>query len=759
MSETRTSTADGGAGDLDPALLAFGSGEATVTPPALKTGATGSGGARGGVIDYQPSPDTLDALNMSPDQYQTFRTYLAHRESQSYSEPPNPLGYMGRYQMGPSEITEAANRLDVPVPSQRQFLSDPELQEQLFENYTVAHAKTLEKYPEFANGDGATRAALLAGAHLGGTGGVRNYLYRGQNAHDMYGTSVGGYINGMYGAQLASADGGDGGLGPGPGQSSATMLTSTLSPRQSGVSEDLDPALAAFGSGAATITPPPETGAAAGADAAQPTPAQRGAPPPGGVTTAGAPFTPSTPEQLAVPPGAQRLDAGEAAQRAQGYQWEGYPVNAIDQTVINNSNRGYDTYRLPDGRIFAAPMSGGVADPARQAYETAVSAEARQAGTPTQISFFDPVRGVLGMTVPGDVAAEYYRTQTLSEPWASRFRERYPGVDPNQYATGGAPGAAPPGGTPAAPAAPRTTTLANGMTVTTPEHGASVIAPPAPGAMPAGPMPTPVYPPGAQKAIENAIDSDTAPNTGTLDQLKAEATRAQSVFARVQAIQDNLAGVYAGKTGPTRADIAKALQPFLSGEAIKSLTGTDPSKSDYLEKALLGLVTDQMGQIPQGGYGIMQEIQRVYPSLGTSPNAINMLLNSVKMAAQRSIDMRDGAQAFQSQSFDNYRRTEGNTPYVPLRDYQSQFDKTNPAIDYYKTAQAMTKGFSGEAWKPGTYDPQTGKPLAPAGSFLRHLRAGDAVYGPPPPPGRPGGPEGRFRFDEPSNAWVPVTGG
>lgn len=171
-----------------------------------------SGGATD-LISYTPSSDILSGTGLTADQYQTFRSHLASRESGSYAQPPNAGGYAGRYQMGRTEIQETATRLGVPVPSQQQFLSDPQLQERFLENYTLDHHNSLmEKSAAYRDAAPSKKAAILMGAHLGGVGGVTAYLDSGGKTDpaDANGTRVSDYVGSMNramsGAPAAAGD-------------------------------------------------------------------------------------------------------------------------------------------------------------------------------------------------------------------------------------------------------------------------------------------------------------------------------------------------------------------------------------------------------------------------------------------------------------------------------------------------------------------------------------------------------------------------
>jgi hypothetical protein len=145
------------------------------------------------VIPYAAG-DVLKNTQLSQADYDKFRGRLANLESDRYDQPPNKEGYMGRYQMGTTEIKNAATRLGIAVPSQKEFLGDPQLQERLFEAYTDANHLELMKNPVYANASPGQRAALLAGAHLTGVTNLNRYLETGQEYADRLGTTPSKYI-------------------------------------------------------------------------------------------------------------------------------------------------------------------------------------------------------------------------------------------------------------------------------------------------------------------------------------------------------------------------------------------------------------------------------------------------------------------------------------------------------------------------------------------------------------------------------------
>jgi hypothetical protein len=167
---------------------------------AAPGGGPRAGATATGLVPHTPATDFLTGTGLTADQYQTFRSHLASRESGSYAQPPNRGGYAGRYQMGRTEIQETAERLKVPVPSQQEFLSNPELQERFLENYTLDHHNQLMEQSEtYRKARPEVKAAFLMGAHLGGVAGVVKYLESNGKIDpaDSNGTHVSDYIGSM----------------------------------------------------------------------------------------------------------------------------------------------------------------------------------------------------------------------------------------------------------------------------------------------------------------------------------------------------------------------------------------------------------------------------------------------------------------------------------------------------------------------------------------------------------------------------------
>lgn len=212
-------------------------------PQAVRREETGPNRPRdmaASVIPYQAN-NIYAAIGITPQQWDTYRGFGGQLEStDNYGALPNGdhhapaelqgqtrQGYMGMYQMGAGEIIAAARALGRPPPSQRDFLNNPQLQEQLFEAYTIGHHQELMGIPQYANGDPVTRLALLWGSHLGGLPGVRAWESGSYYGPDANGTTVTSYIDRMYGRL-----GGQGKLTPQGLGGGVPRQTSSLAGRQ-----------------------------------------------------------------------------------------------------------------------------------------------------------------------------------------------------------------------------------------------------------------------------------------------------------------------------------------------------------------------------------------------------------------------------------------------------------------------------------------------------------------------------------------------
>lgn len=99
--------------------------------------------------------------------------------------------YAGKYQMGRGAIIDAAHWLHEAVPTQEQFLSDPDMQERFFRAYTASNERTLNlKSYQFRNASDEQKLAVLGYAHNQGAGGALQWMKTGVVGHDGFNTDA-----------------------------------------------------------------------------------------------------------------------------------------------------------------------------------------------------------------------------------------------------------------------------------------------------------------------------------------------------------------------------------------------------------------------------------------------------------------------------------------------------------------------------------------------------------------------------------------
>lgn len=124
-----------------------------------------------------------------------FREALAFKESRGDYFSINKFGYMGKYQFGASTLKM------VGVYNTKEFLNDPELQEEVFvanlrRNKWILRRDIKRFVGKKIRGVKVTESGILAAAHLGGAGNVKKYLrsYGAYSFEDAYGTSLRYYM-------------------------------------------------------------------------------------------------------------------------------------------------------------------------------------------------------------------------------------------------------------------------------------------------------------------------------------------------------------------------------------------------------------------------------------------------------------------------------------------------------------------------------------------------------------------------------------
>lgn len=128
---------------------------------------------------------------------------LGFRESSGNYKAVNQYGYLGKYQFGRKTL----NNLGYKNISNRQFLSDPSIQEQAMEDLLVHNKKILRRYikkyeGKVINGILITESGVLAAAHLAGPGNVKKFFRKGYEFRDGNGTKMTSYMKKFSGYRL-----------------------------------------------------------------------------------------------------------------------------------------------------------------------------------------------------------------------------------------------------------------------------------------------------------------------------------------------------------------------------------------------------------------------------------------------------------------------------------------------------------------------------------------------------------------------------
>jgi hypothetical protein len=133
-----------------------------------------------------------------------FKEAVAFKESQGKYRLVNSLGYMGKYQFGSKALRS------IGIKNDKAFLKDPALQEKAFVALLAKNKwilrREIEKYDgKTVKGIEITESGILAAAHLGGAGSVKNFFKNKGNSHfrDAFGTSLKSYLRNFAGYDLS----------------------------------------------------------------------------------------------------------------------------------------------------------------------------------------------------------------------------------------------------------------------------------------------------------------------------------------------------------------------------------------------------------------------------------------------------------------------------------------------------------------------------------------------------------------------------
>lgn len=151
-------------------------------------------------IDTRPAIEVImpklevPEIKIERKDHSAFLNKIGHVESGNRYSIVNRWGYMGKYQFG----EETLKALDIDA-SKREFLASPTLQEEAMSKLLKENKKNLKRFikkydGKVLHGVLVTESGILAAAHLGGAGNVRNWFRHGEDFKDGNGTPITRYM-------------------------------------------------------------------------------------------------------------------------------------------------------------------------------------------------------------------------------------------------------------------------------------------------------------------------------------------------------------------------------------------------------------------------------------------------------------------------------------------------------------------------------------------------------------------------------------
>ena len=155
----------------------------------------------GRVDETHPPVDETHPPVGGTDENADFKEDMAMSESSNKSDIVNTDGFMGKHQFGDDRLTDFKNDTGINF-NKTDFLNDESLQDQVFDWHvndigSYIDSNDLNSFiGKTINGTKITKQGLIAGAHLGGKYGMRQFLETGgeYNPSDKNGTKISDYI-------------------------------------------------------------------------------------------------------------------------------------------------------------------------------------------------------------------------------------------------------------------------------------------------------------------------------------------------------------------------------------------------------------------------------------------------------------------------------------------------------------------------------------------------------------------------------------
>ena len=133
-------------------------------------------------------------IKLNTKSHNDFLNALGHQESGNRYNIVNRFGYMGKYQFGKSTLKTIKIKT-----SKKEFLNNPEIQEEAMRRLLAYNKKKLQKYIDeydgkIVHGILVTESGILAAAHLGGAGSVKKWFRTGKVRKDGNGVKITSYM-------------------------------------------------------------------------------------------------------------------------------------------------------------------------------------------------------------------------------------------------------------------------------------------------------------------------------------------------------------------------------------------------------------------------------------------------------------------------------------------------------------------------------------------------------------------------------------
>ena len=172
-----------------------GSSSKPASPGAPPGGSPAGGGGSLAGVTIKDDKQGLSELGISQEQFNAYKQGIADVEGARYDEMGGDGGrFAGRYQMGSGEIASASAVMGIPTPSQKEYRSNPELQEKIYMGRTILmNRRMMQLSPEYKGMSATERLSNLAGAQLG-EGSLTDFL-KGKSISDSAGVEIQRWIN------------------------------------------------------------------------------------------------------------------------------------------------------------------------------------------------------------------------------------------------------------------------------------------------------------------------------------------------------------------------------------------------------------------------------------------------------------------------------------------------------------------------------------------------------------------------------------